>query len=127
MFGRRVYASAAVPRRMWPALHIQSSSQALRILPSLAPLHPTITRHVALVSAPLTSLSAVGLCESSTALEPLQGDGRGFLVSHAGGWYNCARALLTNVSTAPMRTIIWKLHNKAQAPWSLPRLQTTRE
>ncbi|CBH16841.1 hypothetical protein, conserved [Trypanosoma brucei gambiense DAL972] len=68
MFGRRVYASAAVPRRMWPALHIQSSSQALRILPSLAPLHPTITRHVALVSAPLTSLSAVGLCESSTEL-----------------------------------------------------------
>ncbi|KEG09523.1 hypothetical protein DQ04_05081010 [Trypanosoma grayi] len=38
MFGRRVFASAGVPRHVWASLHIQSTRQAQRILPSLAPL-----------------------------------------------------------------------------------------
>ncbi|KAH9589208.1 hypothetical protein LSM04_003968 [Trypanosoma melophagium] len=38
MFGRRVFASAGVPRHAWAALHIQSSRQARRVLPPLAPL-----------------------------------------------------------------------------------------
>ncbi|PWV01314.1 hypothetical protein C4B63_4g3139c [Trypanosoma cruzi] len=38
MFGRRVFASAGVPRHMWAPLHIQSNQQANRVLPSLAPL-----------------------------------------------------------------------------------------
>ncbi|ORC92378.1 uncharacterized protein TM35_000031310 [Trypanosoma theileri] len=56
MFGRRVFASAGVPRHAWAALHIQSSRQASRILPSLAPLAPLECRRqlsgaVAAVSA----------------------------------------------------------------------------
>ncbi|KPI83697.1 hypothetical protein ABL78_7265 [Leptomonas seymouri] len=38
MFGRRVFASAPLPRHMWAALHIQNAAQAQRVLPSLAPL-----------------------------------------------------------------------------------------
>ncbi|RNF26784.1 uncharacterized protein Tco025E_01019 [Trypanosoma conorhini] len=38
MFGRRVFASAGVPRHMWSSLHIQNRRQAQRVLPSLAPL-----------------------------------------------------------------------------------------
>nr|CCC94587.1 conserved hypothetical protein [Trypanosoma congolense IL3000] len=68
MFGRRVYASASVPRRMWPALHIQSSAQSNRILPSLAALRPAIARHDALESALLTGVSEVGRCGTPSAL-----------------------------------------------------------
>ncbi|KPA82905.1 putative mitochondrial hypothetical protein [Leptomonas pyrrhocoris] len=38
MFGRRVFASAPLPRHMWAKLHIQNAAQARRMLPSLAPL-----------------------------------------------------------------------------------------
>ncbi|CCW71872.1 unnamed protein product [Phytomonas sp. Hart1] len=38
MFGRRVFASAPLPRRLYARLHIQSSAQAARRLPSLTPL-----------------------------------------------------------------------------------------
>ncbi|RNF09175.1 hypothetical protein TraAM80_02320 [Trypanosoma rangeli] len=36
MFGRRVFASAGLPRHMWTSLHIQNKRQAHRVLPSLA-------------------------------------------------------------------------------------------
>ncbi|CCW64726.1 unnamed protein product [Phytomonas sp. EM1] len=38
MFGRRVFASAPIPRHLYARLHIQTSSQAARRMPSLAPL-----------------------------------------------------------------------------------------
>lgn len=36
MFGRRVFASAPIPRAAWASLHIQSAAQAARRVPSLA-------------------------------------------------------------------------------------------
>jgi hypothetical protein len=42
MFGRRVFASAPLPRYMWAKMHIQNAAQAQRMLPSLAPLVASI-------------------------------------------------------------------------------------
>ncbi|KAG8346057.1 hypothetical protein TRVL_03117 [Trypanosoma vivax] len=53
MFSRRVYASAGVPRRAWASLHIQSSRQAQRILPSL-PSISSVKVGVAGLTATLT-------------------------------------------------------------------------
>ncbi|KAK7197951.1 hypothetical protein NESM_000749800 [Novymonas esmeraldas] len=44
MFGRRVFASAPLPRQMWAKLHIQNAAQAQRMLPSLAPLAASLGR-----------------------------------------------------------------------------------
>ncbi|ORC92374.1 uncharacterized protein TM35_000031270 [Trypanosoma theileri] len=113
MFGRRVFASAGVPRHAWAALHIQSSRQASRILPSLAPLAPLECRRqlsgaVAAVSAWQTTpavsdalLSDEDLLLSSTTAAVM-------------AWH---RGCLSSLATAwcmPLRTIVWGLDNKLQ-------------
>ncbi|RNF12360.1 hypothetical protein TraAM80_00371 [Trypanosoma rangeli] len=43
MFGRRIFGSSTIPRAMYATLHINSSMQARRMLPSLVPLTSSIT------------------------------------------------------------------------------------
>ncbi|PBJ74813.1 hypothetical protein TcG_07210 [Trypanosoma cruzi] len=42
MFGRRVFGSSTIPRAMYATLHINSSLQARRMLPSLVPLTSSV-------------------------------------------------------------------------------------
>lgn len=58
MLGRRVFASAPLPRHMWAKLHIQSAAQAKRLLPSLAPLTGSLC----------CGISGLGTLNRSTAL-----------------------------------------------------------
>ncbi|TPP50940.1 MBOAT, membrane-bound O-acyltransferase family protein [Leishmania donovani] len=64
MFGRRVFASAPLPRHMWAKLHIQNAAQAQRMLPSLAPLAAVEGRHSSFCSG----LAFNTLCRSSATL-----------------------------------------------------------
>ncbi|TPP41749.1 MBOAT, membrane-bound O-acyltransferase family protein [Leishmania donovani] len=64
MFGRRVFASAPLPRHMWAKLHIQNAAQAQRMLPSLAPLAAVEGKHSSFCSG----LAFNTLCRSSATL-----------------------------------------------------------
>ena len=64
MFGRRVFASAPLPRHMWAKLHIQNAAQAQRMLPTLAPLISLTGTHSVFCSG----LAFNTLCRSSAAL-----------------------------------------------------------
>nr|CCC94590.1 conserved hypothetical protein [Trypanosoma congolense IL3000] len=114
MFGRRVYASASVPRRMWPALHIQSSAQSNRILPSLAALRPAIARHAIQLSPSCLASTAEGVGEAVPALEPLQLSIGSLFAAVTFPRYSGMGFALPNCMCMPLRTIIWKLHSSAQ-------------
>jgi ATP/ADP translocase len=38
MFSRRVFSSTGLPRAMWSTMHVQSASQAARMLPMFTPI-----------------------------------------------------------------------------------------
>ncbi|CAG9572837.1 conserved hypothetical protein [Leishmania major strain Friedlin] len=64
MFGRRVFASAPLPRHMWVKMRIQNAAQAQRMLPSLAPLAAVEGKHSSFCSG----LAFNTLCRSSATL-----------------------------------------------------------
>ncbi|KAK7198617.1 hypothetical protein NESM_000824800 [Novymonas esmeraldas] len=64
MFGRRVFASAPLPRQMWAKLHIQNAAQAQRMLPSLVPLASLEGNHTVFSSG----LAFNSLCRSSSKI-----------------------------------------------------------
>ncbi|CCW64723.1 unnamed protein product [Phytomonas sp. EM1] len=72
MFGRRVFASAPIPRHLYARLHIQTSSQAARRMPSLAPLSSLEGKNASLFCS-LLAFNA--LCRSSAGVG--EGGGQG--------------------------------------------------
>lgn len=64
MFGRRVFGSAPIPKAMYRGLHINTSAQAARLLPTLIPLVPSLCQ-----SSPASFLRSVQC--SSTCGSPL--------------------------------------------------------
>ncbi|CBZ25811.1 conserved hypothetical protein [Leishmania mexicana MHOM/GT/2001/U1103] len=73
MFGRRVFASAPLPRHMWAKMHIQNAAQAQRILPSLAPLVSSLGRSTNVLNSQALAQARDGMASdsSATSLEEL--------------------------------------------------------
>lgn len=70
---RRVYVSAPLPPQMWRAFHIQTASQASRMLPSLAPLLTLRSKgDAADCGLAADCLNQLGACSSITAEALLQ-------------------------------------------------------
>ncbi|KEG09500.1 hypothetical protein DQ04_05111020 [Trypanosoma grayi] len=121
MFGRRVFASAGVPRHVWASLHIQSTRQAQRILPSLAPLPLATGCHLSGAAAAVSAWQAV------SALEPPHGDEDPLLSSAT---LVCHRSCLSSLAASwcmPLRTIVWTLKNKFQHAAPLPLGECRRD
>ncbi|KAH9589287.1 hypothetical protein LSM04_005795 [Trypanosoma melophagium] len=110
MFGRRVFASAGVPRHAWAALHIQSSRQARRVLPPLAPLE--CRRQLS------GAVAAVSAWQTTPAVsDALLGEEDLFLSTTTAAIIAWHHGCLSSVATAwcmPLRTIVWGLDNKLQ-------------
>ncbi|KAG8346060.1 hypothetical protein TRVL_03120 [Trypanosoma vivax] len=104
MFSRRVYASAGVPRRVWASLHIQSSRQAQRILPSLAPVLPSAGPRLSDIT-----LSAItgGVFGSGSSLEPLANNDCPLPAEVALIWHRSWPAAVSARVCLPLRTILW--------------------
>ncbi|CAD2217612.1 hypothetical protein AGDE_13982 [Angomonas deanei] len=98
MFGRRVFASAAIPRAQWASLHIMSAQQAARRLPSLIPLNTGVARSVessllltngggltgtSAISEKLNDLFSKGAIEMSQLLAIIRGE----MVLKAFSWH----------------------------------------
>ncbi|CBZ14497.1 conserved hypothetical protein [Leishmania braziliensis MHOM/BR/75/M2904] len=98
MFGRRVFASAPLPRYMWPKMHIQNETQARRTLPSFTPLAVAGgTRSIF-----CSGLAFNALCRSSASLGGEEGlvspDGKlvsAEVAAACAEW--CAQALRTTI------------------------------
>ncbi|KPA82916.1 putative mitochondrial hypothetical protein [Leptomonas pyrrhocoris] len=73
MFGRRVFASAPLPRHMWAKLHIQNAAQARRMLPSLAPLASSLGRSTNVLNSQALTQARDGMASETgaAALEEL--------------------------------------------------------
>ena len=73
MFGRRVFASAPLPRHMWAKLHIQNAAQAQRMLPTLAPLAASLGRSTNVLNSQAFMQARDGMASErgSAALEEL--------------------------------------------------------
>ncbi|KAG5507096.1 hypothetical protein JKF63_05842 [Porcisia hertigi] len=65
MFGRRVFASAPLPRHMWAKMHIQNATQAQRMLPSLAPLVSSISRSTNVLNSQALTQARDGMASES--------------------------------------------------------------
>ncbi|RNF26779.1 uncharacterized protein Tco025E_01014 [Trypanosoma conorhini] len=115
MFGRRVFASAGVPRHMWASLHIQNRRQAQRVLPSLAPLASlTASRQLSSTAAVLSASQTAGV------MEPLHLDEDLLLSAATIACHRGCLAALTASWCMPLRTIVWTLDNKVQHAFSRP-------
>ncbi|KAG5480610.1 hypothetical protein LSCM1_06314 [Leishmania martiniquensis] len=67
MFGRRVFASAPLPRHMWVKMHVQSAAQAQRRLPSLAPLVSSLGRSTNVLDSQALTQARDGMASQSGA------------------------------------------------------------
>ncbi|EAN92864.1 hypothetical protein C3747_2g1795c [Trypanosoma cruzi] len=109
MFGRRVFASAGVPRHMWASLHIQSNRQAQRVLPSLASLAShSAAGHISSVAAMLSAPQLMSV------MEPLYGDEDPLLCAASIACHRGCLTSLANLWCMPLRTIVCTLDNKLQ-------------
>ncbi|GET88030.1 hypothetical protein, conserved [Leishmania tarentolae] len=73
MFGRRVFASAPLPRHMWAKMHIQNATQAQRMLPSLAPFISSLGRSTNVLDSQALTQARDGMASdpSAASLEDL--------------------------------------------------------
>ncbi|RNF09180.1 hypothetical protein TraAM80_02325 [Trypanosoma rangeli] len=109
MFGRRVFASASLPRHMWASLHIQNKRQAQRVLPSLTPLASLMA------SCQLSSVASVlSVSQSVGVMEPLHGDEDPLMSAATIACHRGYLAALTASWCMPLRTIVWILDSKVQ-------------
>ncbi|TPP41742.1 hypothetical protein CGC20_8635 [Leishmania donovani] len=67
MFGRRVFASAPLPRHMWAKMHIQNAAQAQRMLPSLAPLVSSLGRSTNVLNSQALTQARDGMASDPSA------------------------------------------------------------
>ncbi|CAJ1022913.1 hypothetical protein Q4I30_003042 [Leishmania utingensis] len=67
MFGRRVFASAPLPRYMWTKMHIQNAAQAGRMLPSFAPLVSSLSRSTNVLNSQALTQARDGMASVSGA------------------------------------------------------------
>lgn len=64
MFARRVFSSAGLPRAMWSTMHVQSATQAARMLPMFTPLSNAPCKAVAM-SQLVAGLNSVAIASAA--------------------------------------------------------------
>ncbi|KPI89179.1 hypothetical protein ABL78_1742 [Leptomonas seymouri] len=118
MFGRRVFASAPLPRHMWAALHIQNAAQAQRVLPSLAPLVSLSGKHNVFCSG--LAFNTLSRCSATPGEEGLVSqDGKlvsAEVASASAEW--CSHAL---------RSVMLPMHHRTTGCWCASPAQTLKK